>query len=144
MPMPERLIDAEVAAVAAHRPALVFADIPALAFEVADALGCPASRWRISPGTGSTRITREVLPGFAPLVAALRAAYGRATLLLRLPLHGDLSAFPRIRDVPLVARRAIGRAVRTRRLGLPRDQRLVLLSFGGIGLRLRACRGWRV
>jgi L-arabinokinase len=72
-------------------------------------------------------------------VAALRRSYGRATLLCRLPLHGDLGAFPRIRDVPLVARSAAlaGAEVR-RRLDLPRDRRLVLLSFGGIGLSLDA------
>lgn len=133
------LIAAEVAALAAARPRLVFADIPALAFDVAAALAIP--------GVAMTNFSWDWIyadyasdhPAFAPLAAALRASYGRATLLCRLPLHGDLSAFPRIRDVPLVARTAVlaGDDVRTR-LDLPRDRRLVLLSFGGIGLALDA------
>jgi hypothetical protein len=81
-------------------------------------------------------------PAFAPLVERLRAGYGRADLLLRLPLHGDLDAFPAIRDIPLVARRATVEPddVRTR-LGLPPGERVVLLSFGGIGLTLDAAPG---
>jgi len=110
-----------------------------LAFDVADALGVP--------GVAMTNFSWDWIyadyvaqrPGFAPLVAALRRSYGRAALLLRLPLHGDLDAFPRIRDVPLVARRAaLGRRVVRERLGLPRDDRVVLLSFGGLGLALPA------
>src|SRR5690606_24133885 len=82
----------------------------------------------------------EALPGFAPLVEALRAGYRRATVLYRLPLHGGLDkAFPHIVDVPFVARRAtVPRDVVRRRIGVPADHRLVLLSFGGIGLSLEA------
>jgi hypothetical protein len=77
-------------------------------------------------------------PADTDLVAGLRASYGRSTLLLRLPLHGDLSAFPRIRDIPFVARRsALSSAETRRRLHLPGADRLVLLSFGGIGIALR-------
>lgn len=134
----ERLIEAEVAALAADRPRLVFADIPALAFDIADRLGVPGVAMTNFSWDWIYADYAEVLPAFAPLVDRLRTSYGRATLMLRLPLHGDLSAFPHIRDVPLVARRAaVGpRAVRDR-LDLPRDQRLVLLSFGGLGLALR-------
>ncbi len=132
-------IAAEVAALAPLRPRLILADIPALAFDIADALGVP--------GVAMTNFSWDWIyadyvgarPGFAPLVAALRRSYGRAALLLRLPLHGDLAAFPRIRDVPLVARRAaLGRRAVRERLGLPRDDRVVLLSFGGLGLSLPA------
>jgi L-arabinokinase len=122
-----------------HRPALVLADIPALAFDVAERLGVA--------GVALTNFSWDwiyadyaaALPAFAPLVARLRASYARAALLLRLPLHGDLSAFPCIRDVPLVARRATVAAREVRaRLGLPARERLVLLSFGGLGLALPA------
>lgn len=131
------LIDAEVAALASHGPVVVLADIPALAFEIAARLAVP--------GVAMTNFSWDWIyadyaaaqPGFAPLVEHLRAAYARATLLLRLPLHGDLSAFPHVRDVPLVARRArLERDTVRQRLGLPRAARVVLLSFGGIGLQL--------
>lgn len=133
------LIADEVAALAPHRPRLLLADIPALAFDVAVALGIP--------GIGLANFSWDWIyadyaadhPDFRPLVAALRASYARATVLLRLPMHGDLAAFPRIRDVPLVARRASLEPAAVRaRLGLPVDRRLALLSFGGLGLALDA------
>jgi L-arabinokinase len=61
-------------------------------------------------------------------------AYATAGLLLRLPFAGDLSAFPRIEDVPLVARRpALPKDDARRRLSLD-ERQAVLLSFGGIGM----------
>ena len=135
----DELIAAEVRALDGQRPRVLLADIPALAFDIAAALAIP--------GVGMTNFSWDWIyadyaaeqPAFVPLVAALRRSYGRATVLCRLPLYGDLSAFPRIRDVPLVARRAVlaGDEVR-RRLALPRERRLVLLSFGGLGLSLDA------
>jgi L-arabinokinase len=133
-----RLLASEVAAVRELRPRLIFADIPALAFDVADALGVPA--------LGMTNFSWDWIyadyvrdfPADADLVAALRTSYGRAALLLRLPLYGDLSAFPHIRDIPFVARTAeVPSAETRRRLDLPSGERLVLLSFGGIGIALR-------
>jgi len=61
-------------------------------------------------------------------------AYATAGLLLRLPFAGDLSAFPRIEDVPLVARRpVIPKSAARQRLSLD-GRPAVLLSFGGIGM----------
>lgn len=131
------VVAAEVAAVAHLRPAAVLADIPALAFDVAAELDVP--------GIGMANFSWDWiyadyarnLPGFRDAIGALRASYARATLLLRLPWHGDLAAFPRIRDLPAVARHAtVPRAEVRRRLGLPHHDRIVLLSFGGIGLDL--------
>jgi UDP:flavonoid glycosyltransferase YjiC (YdhE family) len=133
----EQLVDAECAALAALRPAAVFADIPALAFEIAARLGVPS--------IGLTNFSWDWIyadyvrdwPQYASLVDGLRAGYARATRLLRLPLHGDLSAFPLIQDIPLVARRAALAPLAVRqRLALPAADRLVLLSFGGMGLTL--------
>jgi hypothetical protein len=131
------LIAAEVGALAPLRPALVFADIPALAFDIARQLDVPSVAmtnfswdWIYADYVGD-------LPAYQPLVDELRRSYAQATTLLRLPFHGDLSAFPHIRDIPLVARRAVLSGGETRRrLDLPRRDRLVLLSFGGIGIAL--------
>jgi hypothetical protein len=73
-------------------------------------------------------------PALAEAAAHAARAYARTTLLLRLPFAGDLSAFPRIEDVPLVARAPeLGKPAARRRLGL--DARpVVLLSFGGVGM----------
>jgi hypothetical protein len=126
----EELVATEVAALRRHAPALVLADIPALAFDVAARLGISS--------VGLTNFSWDWIyadyvrdfPSYAPMVEDLRASYRRCTLLLRLPLHGDLSAFPRIRDIPLVARLAtLARDEVRRRLGLPTEERIVLLSF---------------
>ena len=91
----DRLVHDEVAA--AHRPALVLADIPALAFDVAERLGVPGVALANFSWDWIYADYARDLPGFAALVTRLRASYARSTLLLRLPLHGDLSAFPHIR-----------------------------------------------
>ena len=135
----DELIGGEVAAITALRPALVFADIPALAFDIAERLGVPA--------VGMTNFSWDWIyadyvrdfPRSAGVVDDLRRSYARSSLLLRLPLHGDLSAFPCIRDIPLVARKALlSRDEVRRRLALPIADRVVLLSFGGIGVAMSA------
>ncbi len=135
----EPLISNEVAAAAALRPTLVFADIPALAFDIAARLGVA--------GVGMTNFSWDWIyadyvrdfPAYAGIVDDLRRSYFGATLLLRLPMHGDLSAFPCIRDIPLVARKpTLSRDDVRRRCALPLTGRVVLLSFGGIGVTMSA------
>jgi len=134
----DTLIAQETAATLALRPDLILADIPALAFDVARSLNVPAvGMANFSWDWIYADYVREA-PTHQTLVDAIRASYGQATLLLRLPLHGDLSAFPRVRDIPFVARTASVPAQETReRLALPDSERLVLLSFGGLGVALR-------
>ena len=113
---------------------LVLADIPPLAFAAAARAGVPS----IALGNFSWDWIYAHLAGREPVLAeaATRAAeaYAAAELLLRLPFAGDLSAFRRIEDVPLVARKPrVGKAEARARLGL--DARpAILLSFGGLGL----------
>jgi L-arabinokinase len=74
-------------------------------------------------------------PEFGWLSDWLREAYGQTDLLLRLPFAGDLSAFRTIEDLPLVSRPpSRSRAEVRAQLGLADRARLVLLSFGGLGL----------
>jgi len=133
-----RIVATEVDAVGPRQPGAVFADIPALAFDVAAALGVPAIGMANFSWDWIYADYARDLPEFLAVIAALRASYARATLLLRLPWHGDLGAFPRVRDIPVVARTpAVGRDEVRRRLGLPLREYVVLLSFGGIGLDIR-------
>ena len=113
---------------------LVLGDIPPLAFAAAADAGVPS----IALGNFSWDWIYSHLAARQPTLAEAAAhaarAYARAGLLLRLPFAGDLSAFPRIEDVPLVARAPeLEKAEARRRLGL--DARpVVLLSFGGVGM----------
>jgi hypothetical protein len=117
---------------------LVVGDVPPLAFAAAHAAEVPAIA--IANFTWDW-IYEDYEParfGFPDLVARIRGACAHAGLFLRLPMWGgfDMAPAEATRDLPLVARRSARDPVETRKaLGLPRDRKLVLLSFGGHGLK---------
>jgi hypothetical protein len=126
------LIESEAAELRAADVGLVLADIPSAAFAVATRAGVP--------GVGIANFSWDWIyepylrarPEHTHLLEHIRGQYDRADLLLRLPLSCDMSAFRRIEDIPLIARRGSPDRVATRRLlGLPLETPLVLLSFGG-------------
>ncbi len=115
---------------------LVVADIPPAAFRVARQAGLP--------GVGISNFTWDwiyaeyvaLLPEYARVVRAIRDDYAQADLFLRLPFHGPCDAFPVVRDIPMIARRArLPRDVVRRRLGLNGARPVVLLSFGGFEIQ---------
>jgi hypothetical protein len=128
------LVESEAAWLRSSGAGLVVGDIPPLAFAAAAEAGIPAVgvsnfSWDWIYGHLATRV-----PGLAEASAHARAAYATADLLLRLPFAGDLSAFRRVEDVPLVVRRPpVAKQEARRRLDLD-GRPAVLLSFGGLGL----------
>src|SRR5687768_16211696 len=113
---------------------LIVGDIPPLAFAVGAAAGIP------SIGLGNftwdwvyadyprVRLAPSLLP-------AIRGAYARASMALRLPMSGGFESFSNVKDIPFIARHA----TRTREevcklLKIPADKPIVLSSFGGYGL----------
>jgi hypothetical protein len=114
---------------------LVLGDVPPLAFAAAAAADIPSVAlanfsWDWIYGHLAASELR-----LADAAQQARAAYASTHLLLRLPFAGDLSAFPRREDLPLVARRpSVDAGEARRRLGLG-HRPAVLLSFGGIGFR---------
>src|SRR5512143_2270830 len=128
------LVAQETAWLRSSAARLVLADIPPVAFAAAGgavvrSVGLTNFSWDWIYGHLGSR-----LPALAEASARAREAYAEADLLLRLPFAGDLSAFRRIEDVPLVVRKppTPGPEAR-RRLGLD-GRPAVLLSFGGLGL----------
>ena len=74
-------------------------------------------------------------PGGNAVADAIGEAYAHAVLALRLPLHGGFETCPRVHDLPFIARRSRRRREEVRTaLGLPDDQALALVSFGGYGV----------
>ncbi len=114
---------------------LIVGDIPPLAFEVARRSGIPSLAvanfswdWIYEPYV-------ERRPEYGYLIPAIRESYRKAGLLLRLPLAGEMEAFPRVREIPLIARKARVESGEVRkRLGLKDNRPLVILSFGGFSL----------
>jgi L-arabinokinase len=113
---------------------LIVGDIPPLAFAVGAAAGIPSIglgnfTWDwIYADYPRVRLAPSLLP-------AIRGAYSKASMALRLPMWGGFENFTNVRDIPFIARHS----VRTREevcklLKIPTDKPIVLSSFGGIGL----------
>jgi hypothetical protein len=113
---------------------LIVGDIPPLAFAVGGAAGIPSIglgnfTWDwIYADYPRVRLAPSLLP-------AIRIAYGKASMALRLPMSGGFENFSNVRDIPFIARHA----TRTREevcklLKLPADKPIVLASFGGYGI----------
>lgn len=128
-------IDREVAFVEANEIALIVADIPPLAFEI-------AARANV-PSVGITNFSWDVIyegykddhPGFVPLIKKLSSYYNKASLLLALPYPCPMPAFPRQQPIPWIARPArMDKAAARAKFGLPQTATIALLSFGGLGL----------
>jgi L-arabinokinase len=119
-----------------RRVRLVLSDIPPLAFEAAGAAGLRS----IGIGNFTWDWIYEGFPEhiatYPQLVPIVRGAYRRASLVLRLPMHGGFAGLERMtRDIPLIARRSRRSPAEIRRaIGLP-DGPLLLLSFGAYGIR---------
>ena len=128
------LLRAEVEFLRDIRCDIVVGDIPPLAFEAARRAGVPSVAITNFSWDWIYRAYLPSEPRFAPIIDEMANHYGAATLLLRLPFHGDLSAFPRHRDIPLITRRsATSRNAERRLLGLGGGP-IALVSFGGFGL----------
>jgi len=130
------LVEEEAAHLRRARVNLVVADIPPAAFLIARRAGVP--------GVGISNFSWDWIyaeyvrdyPSRAPVVEAIRSGYGQADLFLRLPFHGPCDAFPVVRDIPMVARRArLTREDVRQRLGLSTTRPVILLSFGGLEIQ---------
>lgn len=128
--------EAEAAFLRRRGATLVVGDLPPLAFAAADRAGIP------SVATGNFTWDwiyagyEEAILEAPELVPAIRRAYARASLTLRLPMWGGFEnwASP-IVDLPFVARHSRREPADVRRrLGVPEGRRMVLASFGGYGI----------
>jgi len=117
----------------------IVCDVPFLPFLAAARAGMPAV------GLGNFTwdwIYQRYAEGdqrWEPMVAWIREAYRKCPLFLQLPLHGDCSVCPTVRDMPLVARHAKRTREQTRRLlGLTENQKAYLVSFQLLDLEAEA------
>jgi L-arabinokinase len=128
--LPARARD-EAAALTALGARLVVSDIPALGIAAARKAGLPA----VALGNFSWDWAYRAYDGGDDVADAVAEAYRTADLALRLPLWGGFEAFPTVIDIPFIARRSRRTREETRAaFGLPPDERLALVSFGGYGV----------
>ena len=113
---------------------LIVGDIPPLAFAVGasagiSSIGLGNFTWDwIYADYPRVRLAPSLLP-------AIRGAYAKASMALRLPMSGGFESFSNVKDIPFIARHAsLSRDEVCKKLKLPADKPLVLASFGGFGL----------
>ena len=127
-------VEREMAFLKSVSAGLVVADIPGLPLQAAHHLGVPAVAvgnfawdWIYEPFAEEHR-------GWQPIIDAYREAYACSDVLLRLPFHEPMAAFPRRVDIPILARPGRPRrAELARHTGAPPDATWVLLSFSTLG-----------
>ncbi len=113
---------------------LVVGDVPPLASSVGAAAGIPTIQignftWDWIYGDyPRTRLAPNLLP-------AIRQAYGKTYMGLRLPMSGGFQHINNVKDIPFIARHATKPAKDVcKALKLPTSKPLVLVSFGAYGL----------
>ncbi len=111
----------------------VVVDIPSIPLETAARLGLP----RFAVGNFSWNWIYEELasgdPRWAPIITMYREGYSATDLLLRLPFHEPMEAFPRRVDIPVVATAGRNRREEiARAANCPIGSRWVLLCFANV------------
>jgi L-arabinokinase len=129
----EALLEEEIDFFKTNKVQCIVCDIPFLPFAAASRCGIPA--------IGISNFTWDWIyqayassdPRWLPLVGWIRESHQGCSLFLQLPMHGDCSACPAIRSVPLVARQSERRREQTRQiLGLRSGQKAYLVSFAAL------------
>jgi hypothetical protein len=115
---------------------LVVGDIPPLAFEAAWAAGLPSIALSNFTWDWIYEAYPELLRDAPDVVPTIRRAYAHVTHALRLPMWGGFEGWAcPVQDIPFVARHARHTRDEVRaRLGIDTDRRMVLASFGGLGI----------
>jgi hypothetical protein len=127
------LIDAESRFIRDQGVQLVLADIPPLATQIAKAAGVPC--WMMG-NFGWDLIYQQWGEKFEDIIHWIQGCFADCDRLFRLPFHAPMSGFPVIEDVGLTGGqpRYSAEEVRARlKLTVPKE-RVVLLTFGGLGL----------
>jgi L-arabinokinase len=130
------LIREELDFIARSKIRLVVADVPAAAFEIAARAAVPSVAVTNFSWNWIYRFYGRDFPAFLPVTEEMESFYSKATLCLSLPFSCDLAVFPRRASIPLVTRASgLSKREARERYGLPATSRVVLLSFGGYGLK---------
>ena len=131
-----RLIRKEIRFIEEHRIDLILGDIPPIAFEIAARAAIPSVAITNFTWDWIYRAYLGAYPAFLPLIEEMESFYNKATLALTLPYSCKLAVFPIQESIPWVARTSIlNREQAKAQFDLPQLVTIILLSFGGLGLK---------
>jgi hypothetical protein len=137
--MRERLpaiVEEEIAYIREHDVRLIVGDIPPLCFEIANRASIPSVAVTNFTWEWIYRSYANEHPSFGPLLDEMRRFYSNAVLALALPYACDMRVFSRQECIPWIARQAALDKREARTLfDLPQQAIVILLSFGGLGLK---------
>ena len=121
----------EVDVLRQHDAVLTVSDLPPLGIAAAHAANIPA----IALGNFTWDWIYEHYHGGQAIARRIADIYRGVKVALRLPMWGGFATMSAVRDISFVARRSHREGDEVRQaLGLPRETRVVLTSFGGYGL----------
>ncbi len=143
------LVDQEVSFLKGHDIRLVVTDIPAIPLEAAARAGCR----RLAVGNfGWNWIYSEFVTQnrrWEVVIREIEQGYRMAELLLRLPFCEEMSVFPKIEDIPVVASPGVNRKAEIRALtGASESLPWILISFTSLDWnhealdRVERCEGY--
>lgn len=128
----ENILHAEVTFCNQHDITVIVSDIPPLAFKIGHESGIPAIGISNFSWDWIYKEYMKVYPDYQDVIDFMQFCYRLADNFLRLPLHGDVSIFPRITEIPLIGRRSRKKREYVRsRLQIAGNEQLVLITFGG-------------
>jgi L-arabinokinase len=114
---------------------LIVGDIPPLCFEIATEAEIPSLAISNFTWDEIYRTYSTAYSGFAGIAEQVTEYYRQATLALILPYPCDMGMFPRREAIPWVARASrLTKKQARAHFALPAATKIVLLSFGGLGL----------
>jgi L-arabinokinase len=120
---------------------LIASDMPPFACEVAERAGLPCVVLTHFTWDWVYEHYVERVPAFAPIIASIRASYGKATLALQMPFAHDFGHFRRVEPIPLVVNAPTqGRDATRAQWGAGPGDKVALISMGGHGWRGDAAR----
>jgi hypothetical protein len=124
-------VAAEASFLKQHHVTLTVSDLPALGIAAGNAAGVPA----IASGNFTWDWIYEHYEGGQRVARQIGEVYRGTAFALRMPMWGGFETMPDVRDIPFVARRSRRDTGEVRdALGIPRNRRVVLASFGGYGI----------
>jgi UDP:flavonoid glycosyltransferase YjiC (YdhE family) len=132
----QSIIQREMDFVNEHQIRLIVGDIPPLCFEIAARSAIASVAIGNFTWSEIYRAYSKNYPGFISLTEEMETFYRNATLALTLPYSCGTDVFPRQQPIPWIARSSLLTREQARMaFGLPPFATIVLLSFGGLGLK---------